>query len=50
MSRSAGAGLLTVGRITGCYGIKGWVRVHSFTEPAENFLALGQWQLRHRDA
>ncbi len=49
MSRSAGAGLLTVGRITGCYGIKGWVRVHSFTEPAENFLALGQWQLRHRD-
>lgn len=49
MSKSAGAGLLTVGRITGCYGIKGWVRVHSFTEPAENFLALGQWQLRHRD-
>jgi len=49
VSRSAGAGLLTVGRITGCYGIKGWVRVHSFTEPAENFLALGQWQLRHRD-
>ena len=24
------------GRISGVYGIKGWVRIHSFTEPAEN--------------
>jgi len=29
---------LVIGRITGVYGIKGWVRVHAFTDPVENFL------------
>ncbi|NCF18722.1 MAG: ribosome maturation factor RimM [Haliea sp.] len=41
-------GLLTVGKITGCYGIKGWVKIHSFTEPGENFLTFGQWMIRRR--
>ena len=36
---------LEAGRITGCYGVRGWVRVQSFTEPPENFLDLGQWQV-----
>jgi len=31
-------GLLTAGRITGCYGIKGWVRVHPYTDQAESLL------------
>ncbi|GAB5450490.1 MAG: ribosome maturation factor RimM [Halioglobus sp.] len=39
---------LVVGKITGCYGIKGWVRVHAYTEPPENFLQLGQWQIKRR--
>jgi len=43
-------GLLAAGRITGCYGIRGWVRVQSYTQPPENFLALGQWQLNRRGA
>ena len=40
---------LVVGRITGCYGIRGWVKIHSFTDPQENFLGFGQWMLRRRN-
>ena len=42
------SGLLTVGKITGCYGIRGWVKIHSYTEPGENFLTFGQWMVRRR--
>ena len=41
-------GLLTVGRITGCYGIKGWVRVHPFTDQAESLLDFPAWWLEGR--
>jgi 16S rRNA processing protein RimM len=40
--------MLVVGKITGCYGVKGWVKIHSFTEPRENFLAFGKWVLLRR--
>jgi 16S rRNA processing protein RimM len=40
--------LMVAGRITGCYGIKGWVKIHSFTDPAENFLGFGRWMLKRR--
>lgn len=40
--------LLVIGRISGCYGIKGWVKIHSFTEPAENLLAYKRFQLKQR--
>lgn len=49
MSESGASGYLTVGKITGCYGIKGWVRIHSYTEPMENFLGFGKWLLKRRD-
>ncbi len=39
---------LAVGRITGCYGIKGWVKIHSYTDPQDNFLRFGHWMLRRR--
>ncbi|MEM6486324.1 MAG: ribosome maturation factor RimM [Pseudomonadota bacterium] len=32
--------LILAGRISGAYGIKGWLRVHTFTESPESFLAL----------
>jgi 16S rRNA processing protein RimM len=35
-----------LGRISGLYGIKGWVRVHSYTEPAEALLEYPGWLLR----
>jgi ribosomal 30S subunit maturation factor RimM len=40
--------MLTVGKITGCYGIKGWVKIHPYTDPQENFLGFGQWMLMRR--
>ena len=39
---------LVVGKIAGCYGIKGWVKIHSYTDPQDNFLAYGGWMLRTR--
>ncbi len=49
MSEDTANGWLTVGKITGCYGIKGWVKVHSYTDPQENFLHYGGWVLRRRE-
>ena len=42
--------LLVVGKITGVYGIKGWVKIHPYTEPQENFLGFGNWLLQRRGA
>ena len=35
-----------VGRVAGVYGVKGWVRVESFTDPPENILHYTLWRLR----
>lgn len=40
--------LLVVGKITGCFGIKGWVKVHSYTDPPENLFSFGSWQVKRR--
>jgi 16S rRNA processing protein RimM len=48
MSESVIGELLVVGKITSCYGIKGWLKVQSYTEPPENFLEFGPWQLKRR--
>ena len=37
---------MLVGRIGGAYGIKGWVHVKSFTEPAETIFGYSPWHLR----
>ena len=50
MSDADTTGLLVAGKITGCYGIKGWVRVHSYTDPQENLLDLGQWRVQRDGA
>ena len=42
--------MLVVGKITGCYGIKGWVKIHAYTDPPENFLQFGHWMLKRRGA
>ena len=38
--------LVTVGRITAVYGVRGWVKVHSFTDPMDNILQFQKWWLR----
>lgn len=35
-----------VGRISGLFGVRGWVKVFSFTEPRENILKYAPWRLR----
>ncbi|HJP38515.1 MAG TPA: ribosome maturation factor RimM [Gammaproteobacteria bacterium] len=37
--------LVVVGRIAGLYGVKGWVKVTSYTEPRKNILAYRPWCL-----
>jgi len=41
--------LITLGKITTLYGVKGWVKVHSSTEPMENILNYAPWQLKIGD-
>jgi 16S rRNA processing protein RimM len=48
MNESAANETLVVGKIGGCYGLKGWVKIHSYTEPLENFQKFGVWQLKRR--
>ncbi|GAA5445000.1 ribosome maturation factor RimM [Microbulbifer sp. NBRC 101763] len=38
--------LVTVGRVTTVYGVRGWVKVHSYTEPMDNILQFPNWWLR----
>lgn len=38
--------LVTLGRISGVFGVKGWVKVHSYTEPRDNIVGFGVWTLR----
>lgn len=42
--------LIILGRISGLYGIKGWVRVYSHTEPRENILKYAPWRVRENGA
>ncbi len=44
----SGSSALTAGKITGVYGIKGWVKIHSYTSPEENLFDFGEWTLRGR--
>jgi len=37
---------LTIGRINGLFGVRGWVKVYSHTEPRDNILTYRTWYLR----
>ena len=36
---------VVLGRISGLFGVKGWVKVYSYTEPREAVLNYGRWLL-----
>lgn len=38
--------LISVGEISGVFGIKGWVKVFSLTDPRENILTYSPWILK----
>lgn len=40
---------MLIGKIVGCFGIKGWVKIHAYTDPVENFLAYGVCTVKARD-
>jgi 16S rRNA processing protein RimM len=40
---------LSAGHISGVFGVKGWVKVFSFTAPRENILRYSPWYLRKND-
>ena len=44
-----GAQEIVIGRISGVYGVRGWVKIHSFTEPSENLFGYRGWKIRRRD-
>lgn len=35
--------VLIVGRISGLYGVRGWLKVYSYTEPRENIVEYSPW-------
>ncbi len=40
---------INVGKISGVFGVKGWVKVFSFTDPRENILTYSPWLLQKGD-
>jgi 16S rRNA processing protein RimM len=40
---------VSVGKISGVFGVKGWVKVFSFTDPRENILTYSPWLLKKGD-
>ncbi len=40
--------LISLGKISGVFGVKGWVKVHSYTDPREKIVKYGSWQIKHQ--
>lgn len=43
---SAGGKWVILGRVSGVFGVKGWLKVQSYTEPRDNIVRFGAWTLR----
>jgi 16S rRNA processing protein RimM len=41
---------VTLGRVSGVYGVKGWIKVYSYTRPAENILRYRKWWIAAQTA
>jgi len=41
--------LVVVGRVAGLYGVRGWIKVLSYTEPRKNILGYRPWYLERAD-
>jgi 16S rRNA processing protein RimM len=40
--------LITLGRVSGVFGVKGWLKIRSFTEPPGNIADYPDWILRSK--
>jgi len=45
-SEKAASEKIVVGRITGVYGVKGWVKIFSYTDPMESIVDYNPWFIR----
>lgn len=41
----SGHDLVTLGRINGVHGVRGWLKVYSYTEPRDNVIRYRRWML-----
>jgi 16S rRNA processing protein RimM len=41
---------VTLGRISGVFGVKGWLKVRSYTQPPDNIARFATWTLRFEGA
>ncbi len=39
------AKLVRIGHVSGVHGVKGWLKIHSYTVPRANILTYGSWRL-----
>jgi 16S rRNA processing protein RimM len=39
-------GMVLIGRVSGLFGVTGWVKVYSYTQPRANVIKYGPWYLR----
>jgi 16S rRNA processing protein RimM len=39
--------MIIMGRVSGLFGVRGWVKIHSYTVPREGILGYKAWQLKH---
>ena len=40
---------VVLGKLTSPYGVKGWIKVYSYTSPMEGIFDYPEWRLRHGD-
>jgi 16S rRNA processing protein RimM len=40
---------VVLGKLTSPYGVKGWLKVYSYTSPMDGILDYAEWVLRHDD-
>ena len=41
---------VTLGRVSGLFGVNGWIKVHSYTEPRASIVGFDAWVLRMNSA
>lgn len=40
------ARVVELGRVSGLFGVRGWVKIYSYTRPPEEIFRYGRWQLK----
>lgn len=40
---------IVLGRVNGLFGVKGWIKVYSYTRPARNLLSFDEWLIGRQD-